>query len=68
MNLDMMYEATKLTGDQRYAKIANSQAEKSQNTHVRKDFTTYHVVNMDQKTGEGLEYMTHQGELCLCPE
>jgi hypothetical protein len=61
MNLDMMYEATNFTGDPNYANIANSQAEKSSNTHVRSDGTTFHVVNMDQKTGEGMEFMTAQG-------
>jgi hypothetical protein len=63
MNLDMMYEATKYTGDPLYADIANSQAEKSSDTHVRPDGTTYHVVNMDQKTGKGFEFMTAQGNL-----
>ncbi|ORY20478.1 Six-hairpin glycosidase-like protein [Naematelia encephala] len=61
MNLDMMYEATKLTGDPKYAKIATHQAEKSSDTHVRKDGTTYHVVNFDPKTGKALDFMTHQG-------
>ena len=63
MNLDMLYLATDLTGDLRYARIATRQAEKSMHTHVRKDGTTYHVVNMDQNTGEALELMTHQGQL-----
>lgn len=62
MNLDMMYEATDFTGNPRYAAIANSQAEKSSDTHVRPDGTTFHVVNMDQKTGKALELMTAQGE------
>lgn len=61
MNLDMLYEATKLTGNARYAEIANSQAEKSATSHVRPDYTTYHVVNMDQKTGKPMECMTAQG-------
>lgn len=65
MNLDMMYEATDFTGNPRYAAIANSQAEKSSDTHVRPDGTTFHVVNMDQKTGKALELMTAQGEFPL---
>jgi hypothetical protein len=65
MNLDMMYEATNWTGNPRYAQIANSQAEKSSNTHVRPDGTTFHVVNMDQKTGKGMEFLTAQGESLL---
>ena len=65
MNLDILYLATELTGDLRYAHIATRHAESSMNTHVRKDGTTYHVVNMDQKTGEALEWMTHQGQLAI---
>lgn len=62
MNLDMLYEATKLTGNPKYAKIANAQAEASATTHVRPNDTTYHVINFDQKTrGATLERRTHQG-------
>jgi hypothetical protein len=63
MNLDMMYEATKLTGNSKYAEIANAQAEASSTTHVRPDWTTFHVINFDQKTrGATLERRTHQGK------
>lgn len=62
MNLDMMYEVSDYTGNPRYAQIANSQAETSSDTHVRPDGTTFHVVNIDQKTGKGMEFMTAQGE------
>ncbi|WVQ93573.1 hypothetical protein IAU59_000648 [Kwoniella sp. CBS 9459] len=62
MNLDILYEATELTGDDRYAKAANDQAEKSLKSHVRPDFTTYHVVNFDQNNGgKVLECRTAQG-------
>lgn len=62
MNLDMLYEATKITGDRKYADIANAQAEASSTTHVRPDDTTFHVINFDQKTkGATLERRTHQG-------
>jgi len=61
MNLDLLYEATELTGNPKYAKIATRQAEVSSTTHVRKDYGTYHVVNFDQKTGEATEWVTHQG-------
>lgn len=62
MNLDMLYEATKLTGNPRYEQIANAQAEASLHTHIRDDYSTYHVVNFDQKNpGQTLEKRTHQG-------
>jgi hypothetical protein len=63
MNLDMLYEATKLTGDKKYAEIASAQAEASSTTHVRPDWTTFHVINIDQRTrGAVLEKCTHQGK------
>ena len=66
MNLDMMYEATKLTGNPEYAELANAQAEASATTHVRPIDTTYHVINFDQKTrGATLERRTHQGKSSL---
>lgn len=61
MNLDMLYLATDLTGDKRYAEVATRQAEVSMTSHVRKDYSTYHVVNFDQTTGQPTEFMTHQG-------
>lgn len=63
MNLDMLYETSKITGDAKYAEIATAQAEASSTTHVRPDDTTYHVINFDQATrGATLERRTHQGE------
>lgn len=62
MNLDLMFLATELTGDEKYKEIAISQAEKSSKTHIRPDFTTNHVVNFDPVTGEKLAEYTHQGE------
>jgi hypothetical protein len=61
MNLDMLYLATDLTGDKRYAEVATRQAEVSMTSHVRKDYSTFHVVNFDQTTGQPTELMTHQG-------
>lgn len=63
MNLDMLYQAAEITLDPKYERIANSQAEQSSRSHVRPDFTTCHVVNMDQKTGEPIEFLTAQGML-----
>jgi len=63
MNLDLLYLATELTGDRKYAEAATSQAEKTMNSHVRPDFTTYHVVNMN-RDGTVDSCFTHQGE---CP-
>jgi hypothetical protein len=61
MNLDMMYEATRLTGDEKYAKIADSQARISATTHIRPDGTTYHVIDFNPKTGKVQKSFTAQG-------
>ncbi|AFR94588.2 hypothetical protein C343_02672 [Cryptococcus neoformans C23] len=56
----MLYEATELIGDPKYAHIATQQAEKSLNSHVRPYYTTYHVVDFNQD-GDVKKCMTHQG-------
>lgn len=68
MNLDILYETTRLTGDQRYATVASKQAEVMSATHIRPDWTTYHVVNIDQTEGKPLEWLTAQGKLLIRPE
>ena len=65
MNLDLLYEVSLLTGDPKYAHIATRQAEVSMTSHVRPDYTTYHVVNFDQQSGKPTELKTHQGECGL---
>lgn len=64
MNLDLMYLATKLTGDEKYAAIATRQAEKSQTAHVRPDWTTYHVVDYNQD-GSVKKGFTGQGRISI---
>lgn len=61
MNLDLMYLATELTGDMKYADIATAQAERMGQTHVRPDGTTYHVVDHGSD-GSNPQGMTAQGE------
>lgn len=62
MNLDLLYQATELTGDNRYADIATTQAERMIQGFIRPDGTTYHVVDYG-KDGSSMNGMTHQGEL-----
>lgn len=45
MNLDLLYTATRLTGDKRYADIATKHAETTLHNHFRPDHTCYHVVS-----------------------
>lgn len=62
MNLDILYQATELTGDPQYANAANAQADVTERTFIRDDGTTYHVVDLSPHTGEVLSRFTHQGE------
>ena len=48
MNLDLMYLATELTGDKRYADIATTQAVRMMTANVRSDYSTFHVANFNQ--------------------
>jgi len=61
LNLELLFEATKLTGDSSYYKIAVSHANKTMENHFRKDFSSYHVVDYDSTTGKVLKKTTHQG-------
>jgi rhamnogalacturonyl hydrolase YesR len=61
LNLELLFEATKLTGDSSFYKIAVSHANTTMKNHFRKDFSTYHVVDYDTITGEVVKKTTHQG-------
>lgn len=61
MNLELLFEATKLTGNSSFYKIAVSHANTTMKNHFREDFSSYHVVDYDPKTGEILKKTTHQG-------
>ena len=61
MNLELLFEATKLTGDSTYHQIAETHAHTTMKNHFRDDFSSYHVVDYDKMTGEVLQQVTHQG-------
>ncbi len=61
MNLELLFEATKLTGDSTFYKIAISHANTTMKNHFRPDFSTYHVLDYDPETGAVLKKNTHQG-------
>ena len=61
MNLELLYFATKVTGDSLFAKVANKHAETTARNHFRDDYSSYHVVNYDEETGEVLHRATCQG-------
>ena len=61
MNLELLFEASRLTGDKKYYEIAVSHATKTMENHFRADNSSYHVVDYDPETGEVIKRITHQG-------
>ena len=61
MNLELLYFASKVTGDPHYAEIANSNAITTAREQFREDYSNYHVVNYDPETGKVLHKQTCQG-------
>lgn len=61
LNLELLFEATKLTGDSSFYKIAVSHADKTMKNHFRADYSTWHVVDYNPATGIPQKKQTHQG-------
>lgn len=61
LNLELLFEATKLTGDSTYYQIAVSHANTTLKNHFRPDYSTYHVIDYNPKTGAVQHKNTHQG-------
>ena len=61
MNLELLFEASKLTGDSSFYKIAVNHANTTMKNHFRSDYSSFHVVDYDPQTGAVLKKTTHQG-------
>ena len=62
MNLELLFEATKLSGDSSLYKIAVSHATATMKNHFRNDYSSYHVVDYDTvNEGKVIKKATHQG-------
>ena len=61
MNLEMLFEATKISGDSTFYDIAVTHADTTMAKHFRKDYSSYHVLDYDTETGEVLKRNTAQG-------
>jgi unsaturated chondroitin disaccharide hydrolase len=61
MNLELLFWATKVTGDSSYYKIAVTHANNTIKNHYRPDYSSYHVVNYDPNTGAVQQKKTAQG-------
>ena len=61
MNLELLFEASRLSGDPSFAAIAVSHADKTLENHYRPDHSSYHVVDYDPLTGAVRARQTAQG-------
>lgn len=61
MNLELLFAATRLTGDSSFYKVAVSHANTTMKNHFRPDYSSYHVVDYDTATGKVVKKNTHQG-------
>jgi unsaturated chondroitin disaccharide hydrolase len=61
MNLELLLDATKISGDSTFYNIAVSHADNTLKNHFRKDNSSFHVVDYDVETGKVIKKTTHQG-------
>jgi len=61
MNLELLFWAFKQTQDSLFYKVAVSHANTTLKNHFRPDYSSYHVVGYDVKTGQAIQKQTHQG-------
>lgn len=61
MNLELLFWATRETGDSSFYKIAVTHANTTMKNHFRPDYSSYHVVEYNPETGAVLKRRTAQG-------
>ena len=61
MNLELLFWATRVSGDSSFYKIAVTHANTTMQHHFRPDFSSYHVINYDKETGAVQQKKTAQG-------
>lgn len=61
MNLELLFWATKATGDKRFYDIATTHANTTMREHFRPDYSCYHVVSYDTISGKPHAKQTNQG-------
>jgi uncharacterized protein YyaL (SSP411 family) len=61
MNLELLFWATRVSGDSSFYKIAVTHANTTMKNHFRPDYSSYHVVNYDPGTGTVKQKRTAQG-------
>lgn len=61
MNLELLFWATRISGDSSYYRAAKSHALQTLKNHFRKDHSSFHVVDYDTLTGQPRRKQTFQG-------
>jgi len=61
MNLELLFWATRHSGDSTYYKIAVNHADTTMKNHFRKDYSSFHEVVYDINTGAVVRQITNQG-------
>jgi len=61
MNLEMMNWVSQNGGSPQYQKIAETHTNTAMKVFYRPDYSSYHVIDFDEKTGKILKKTTHQG-------
>lgn len=61
MNLELLFEASIISGDNSYRDIAVTHANTTMKNHYRDDFSCYHVIDYSEETGEVKDRATCQG-------
>ena len=61
MNLELLFYASRVTGDDSFRKVAISHAENTMKNAVRPDYSCYHIVYYDKETGKPIKGETSQG-------
>ena len=61
MNLELLFAATRISGDSSFYKIAVTHANTTMKNHFRDNASSWHVLSYDTLTGKVLARNTHQG-------
>lgn len=61
MNLELLFEAARLSGNQDFYTIADNHAATTLKNHFRSDFSSFHVIDYDTVTTQVRKKNTHQG-------
>lgn len=61
LNLELLFEASRMSGDDSFRNIAIRHAETTMKNHFRADGSCYHVVSYDPSSGKVEKKNTHQG-------